>query len=127
MKLRLYGDSIRLRLSPADVEMLRRNGEVLEVSHFGGSSCIEYGLKTNDDLKLVRASFENGKLLVELPRAHAEHWTETDEVGISHRQELAGGGWLKILIEKDFECLHSEDDESQEAENMVLFPNPRHS
>jgi hypothetical protein len=41
-------------------------------------------------------------------------WTESDEVGIE-----ASTGTLKLLIEKDFRCLHREPEPGEDS-----FPNP---
>ena len=68
----------------------------------------------------VGASYEEERIRVTLPRAVAERWQEPDEVSIRGEQELPGGERLKILVEKDFQCLVPREDEDQSG----LFPNP---
>src|SRR5579862_6806764 len=110
MKLRLYGDFIRFRLSPSDVAALDQTGRVKGVTHFGPGLQFEYGLEANFQISEIRCRFECTSLVVELPRAMARKWVQSEQVGINHVQSFAGGS-LKILIEKDFECLHKEDQE----------------
>src|SRR5690606_41469691 len=59
-------------------------------------------------------------LTVTLPKATVERWTRPDEVSIRGEQPIGGGETLKILVEKDFECLTPREGEDQPD----LFPNP---
>ena len=87
-------------------------GRIFETTEFPGTSNLEYGILLTPDAQLS-ATFDVGEIHVGLPRAMAERWFTTDDVGIE-----ATHGSLKILIEKDFEC--SNPDESQ----ADAFPNP---
>ena len=60
------------------------------------------------------ATFENSNILVTLPTRAAMQWMESDEPGIE-----ASTGTLRLLIEKDFQCLHREAAPGEDA-----FPNP---
>ena len=77
MKLRIRGNSIRLRLGQSEVRRM--------------------------------------------PNDLMRQWAETDQVGIEGIQVGSDGGALKILVEKDFECVESTNDESQED----AFPHPQ--
>jgi hypothetical protein len=123
MKLRLCGNSIRLRLTPAEVAMLCRNGAVGEVTHIDERSRLEYRLESNARIEQIGATLEGASIIVRLPKSMADEWAANEQVGISHLQPLTGGGSLTILIEKDFECLHSDETE----EGVVLYPNPRYA
>jgi len=60
------------------------------------------------------ASFEDGKIRVTLEPAATKRWIEGSDVGIE--------GWsgpLRVLVEKDFQCLHGDADKDGDA-----FPNP---
>ena len=43
-----------------------------------------------------------------------QQWATTDQVGIHDVQRTGDDGELRILIEKDFECIEAPPDESQE-------------
>jgi hypothetical protein len=62
----------------------------------------------------------DGRLSVLLPLDEVRHWAQSDQVGIEANQSISPGKSLDILIEKDFECLHSAAEKNNDA-----FPNPR--
>jgi hypothetical protein len=117
MKLRIRGDSLRLRLSQGEVIRLRETGEVGDCIHFGDRS-LDYVL-VSADVDAPRARFEGDRIEVTLPRALAHGWASGDDVGIEAEQQLASGT-LRLLIEKDFRCLAPRAGE----EDTDGFPHP---
>lgn len=116
MKLRIKGNSIRLRLTKSEVESFGRDGIIGETVDFGGQNDSPFGylLEQNRGRDLC-ASFSDGKIKISVPRETAERWVGGEEVGIG-----GGAGILQILIEKDFVCLNPRADED-ESDN---FPHP---
>jgi hypothetical protein len=55
MKLRLQGNSVRLRLTRSEVERLRDTGIVEESVDFGGGEVLAYRLQSRPELGPVRA------------------------------------------------------------------------
>lgn len=122
MKIRIKGNSIRLRLSQGDVAELAKNGKVEERTEFGGSSqSFVYSITAETSAEKVSARFENGRISIIVPQSAAENWRQTEEDGISGEQELPAGKTLRILIEKDFACLAPRAGED-ESDN---FPHPK--
>ena len=120
MKLRLRGNTLRLRLRQGEVRQLAETGWVEERTEFApGSPPLVYALRA-DDAPAVGASFDRGHIIVRVPRATARQWAAGEQVGIEGAQET-GGEPLHILIEKDFACLDAAAGESQDD----AFPNPR--
>lgn len=117
MKLRIRGDSLRLRLTRGEVRSLRETGSVIETIHFGGGA-LHYELRAAD-VDAPVASFDGAQIVVSLPRAQANAWADGDEVGIAATQAL-DDGTLALLIEKDFQCLAPRDGE----EDVDAFPHP---
>lgn len=104
MKLRIRGDSVRLRLTRGDVAALVSAGEVVETTRFPGGGTFRYRLSSAADRREIAASVEGTTLSVMLPAALARAWGGSDEVGIRAALPLDDGE-LSILIEKDFPCL----------------------
>jgi hypothetical protein len=122
MKIRIKGNSIRLRLSQGDVAEFAKTGKVEERTEFGASSqSFFYLIAAESDAEKISARFENGRISITIPQAVAENWRKTEETGISGEQELPTGKTLRILIEKDFACLAPRADED-ESDN---FPHPK--
>jgi hypothetical protein len=117
MKLRIRGDSLRLRLSQAELVRLRETGEVCDRIGFGDRS-LDYAL-VRADIEAPRARFEGDRIEVALPNAVAQVWTQTEQVGIEAEQALPTGT-LRLLIEKDFKCLAPRPGE----DDSDAFPNP---
>ena len=122
MKLRILGNSVRLRVSQAEMSQIRSEGVVRQHVAFGPGRRLAYELRTVAGGR-VGASFDEECVRVTLPLEVAERWQAPDEVSISGEQELPGGERLKILVEKDFQCLVPREDEDQSG----LFPNPQKS
>ncbi|GAB5536325.1 MAG: hypothetical protein Rubg2KO_25740 [Rubricoccaceae bacterium] len=117
MKLRIKGDSIRLRLTQTEVRQLAETGEVESAMHVGTGTALTYGVCAADSRQLEVAWFRNG-LTLRVPRTWIGPWADGDGVGFEGTQDAGDGRTLAILIEKDFDCLHKRPDE-QDA-----FPNP---
>lgn len=85
-----------------------------EHTQFGPSARLVYAIAPGD---AFAATFNEGQIIVRVPRPVLKNWATSDQVGIEAQQTI-GDGSLKILIEKDFEC--SNPSESQ----ADSFPNP---
>jgi hypothetical protein len=119
MKLRIHGNSLRLRLSQSDVAQFSKTGFVEESIQFAPGASFAYALESLSSLKTPQALYGNGFLRIQVPGADATDWVRSDRVGISGDQLLESGKHLSILIEKDFQCLHGDD-----ARDPNAYPNP---
>jgi hypothetical protein len=121
MKLRIRGDSMRLRLKRSEVDLLATGASIVEETHFPGA-VLTYRLDVSDNSS-ISANFDNGSLVVSLPRLKVLDWASTDEVSLFTEQQLSGSGSLSLLIEKDFKCL--EPGHHREcADDEDTFPHP---
>ncbi len=117
MKLRLRGNSIRIRLMQKEVEDLMNAHSIDEtVELASGSFC--YKLVISDSFNAI---FEVGHLVVSIPADVAEAWNSTDEVCIDHFLDLRGDKQLRILVEKDLKCneIRPHEDDS----DAFTYPN----
>jgi hypothetical protein len=121
MKIRICGNSIRLRLKRAEVDQIAAGNSILEETHFP-DSVLTYRLDVSGD-RVISASFDTGSLVVCLPKAAVSDWAGSDKVSLFAEQNLPGSGSLSLLIEKDFKCLepgHHRDC----ADDEDTFPHP---
>jgi hypothetical protein len=120
MKLRIYQNSLRVRLNRSDIEQFRRTGICADILRFSSGSHLTYTLETSSNWTATEARYYQDCIRVLLPLALAQNWIDSDQVSLSH--ESAGDDSPSLLVEKDFQCLHSEDrDASDDADS---FPNP---
>ncbi|HUF03519.1 MAG TPA: hypothetical protein VMM38_05020 [Aridibacter sp.] len=113
MKLRIRGNSVRLRLLRSEVGRLASVGEVSESVDFGGS---QFTFKIEAGTVQIGASFAGGTITVTVPESEIREWAESeDKIGIE-----ADSDGLEILIEKDFACPTRKDD----PDNLDAFANP---
>jgi len=115
MKLRMQGNSLRLRLTRSEVENLRDKGEVSETVKFRSGAAFIYRLQTHSGGDAVRADLAYGVISISVPTTTAERFAVSEEVGI-----YGYDGELRISVEKDFRCL-TRPSEEQEAD---AYPNP---
>ena len=121
MKLRICGNSMRLRLKRGEVDRLAAGISIVEETRFP-AAVLKYRLDISENSSLS-ATFDNGSVVVKLPKSKVLHWANTDEVSLYGEQELSGSDTLSLLIEKDFKCLepgHHRDCEDDED----TFPHP---
>ena len=111
MKLRIKGDTIRLRLTQSEVAALARGDAVVETTSL--PQMFIYTLETSGDT--IGAAFDGGRMTVNVPQAIALRWAGTEEVSIRGRE-----GGVEILVEKDFACLVPREGEK----DPDAFPNP---
>ena len=100
MKLRLEGNSIRLRVRKSDINALMKNAAVTETLTFPNNTVFQYKLTIDNTALDIDSQLVSNILTISLPLSIATDWIQTDAVGIE--KTLPNG--LFILIEKDFPC-----------------------
>jgi hypothetical protein len=123
MKLRIKGDSVRLRLTQSEVRALADEGAVEDRVRFGAGAALTYRLSRDASATGISASYANGTVEVRLPDRAAMSWAASNEVTLQGAQPAAPGAELRIVVEKDFACLSVREGED-ESDN---FPNPNPS
>lgn len=101
MKLRIQGNSLRLRLSVAESRALAADGQLEESVTFGPDRRLSYGIRVVPGLAWdVR--YDDRQLMVLLPAALAADWLSTGRVAVEERLVLSEGEPLRLLLEKDY-------------------------
>lgn len=120
MKLRLLEDSIRLRLSRSDVTEVDQGGVVEGRTRFPGGTAFTFALEALPKGP-CSASYLRDRMVIRLPAEEISRWARDDTaVSLQGEVGLPGGERLKLLVEKDFQCLTARPDEDQSD----LFVNP---
>lgn len=121
MKLRIQGNSLRLRVSPLEMARLLGAGRVEESIQFAPDdrAHLTYALEHANGGREIALRYRPGEIAVVLSTMRAHQWAESDEVGIAGGIDVANGT-LHLLVEKDFACL---DRKGSDVEDT--FPNPK--
>lgn len=110
MKLRIEGNSIRLRLGRSDLAEFARQGRIEEELCFPDGRRLVYGLEVSDATDTPSAALNEipigVQLVVHLPESWVGGWMDSDRVGFESLISLEEGKQLTILVEKDLECRH---------------------
>jgi hypothetical protein len=120
MKLRIKGDSLRLRLTQSEVKQLVEGGVVEDRVRFGAGAALVYRLRRDSGARSIGATYVDGAVEVRLPDRAALGWCESNEVTLQGTQPAAPDAELRIVVEKDFACLTVREGED-ESDN---FANP---
>lgn len=110
MKLRIEGNSIRLRVKKSDLERLKKEGIVRESVAFLKGFHFYYELKTDAKIKTIEATFSSGIIAVSIPLSMSDTWIDTEQVGLENTAENG----LFVLIEKDFPCKTRADEDKND-------------
>ena len=113
MKLRIKGDSLRLRLTQGEVRQLDTGGTVEDQVRFGGGAALVYRLRRDAGIDALRASFAQGAVEIQVPERSARDWVNSDQVTLAATQAIAPDAALRIVVEKDFACLAPREGEDE--------------
>ncbi len=119
MKIRVQGNSIRLRLTQPEVLEFDQNKILTEKIGFPGGSHLECEIRQTPETN-VMATFNRSLITIQIPEGEALDWINTTRVGIKETLPLESGKLLRILVEKDYQCLHKRPGEDESG----AFPNP---
>jgi hypothetical protein len=118
MKLRFENKSIRFRIRKSELEQLKQHGFVKDEVSFP-NAVLTYELRIAD-LPEITPAFSDNKIAIHIPIIKANHWLDTDEVGIYQLINLDEDQVLDIIIEKDFPCKdRPEEDKSDTFTELV--------
>ncbi|MCL9981074.1 MAG: hypothetical protein NBV77_06470 [Bacteroidia bacterium] len=123
MKIRIKGNSVRLRLTKTEVETFGKTGEFNEETHLLGG-VFRYQLKTSNEHSTLSAAWENLGIVFYMPAKLAQDWVNSNDVGHQHVLTLPATNSqhqqeLFLLIEKDFVCLDNTFEDQSDN-----YPNP---
>ncbi|HEY7672167.1 MAG TPA: hypothetical protein VIC71_08115 [Gammaproteobacteria bacterium] len=104
MKLRIRGNTLRLRVSKSELATVLKRGAVQDAIRFGPRARLVYRLEVAAGDRFG-AELTGDSIVVRAPRAAVAKWGRDDEVSMRGKQRIGGGRTLAILVEKDFECL----------------------
>lgn len=117
MKIRIKGNTLRLRLSRTEVDNFGTHGYWEETTHFGKNNLV-YAIRRTDS-GLIEASFDDNKITVNIPEKISAEWVNSNMVGFNNA--ATASDTLAILVEKDFKCIDANEIEDQ-SDN---YDNPR--
>jgi hypothetical protein len=118
MKLRIRGNTLRLRLTRPEVDAVVEGGEAREAMALPGGAALTYVFARGEaglPAATLVAGAAGAELRVTWPRAAVQAWAaDNSAVSLRALLPLAGGeDALSLLVEKDFPCLvvrEGEDD-----------------
>ena len=119
MKIRIKGNSVRLRLTKTEVETFCRKGFYTNRTQFP-TSIFSYSLRSKKGISEMEASFENNEIILSMPIENLETWASSSIIGYNANLPLPNGEDLYLLVEKDFVCM----DETVEDQSDN-YPNPK--
>ena len=120
MKLRIKGNSLRIRIQQQELLALVKHGHLSDAISFGlaPDQRLVFKLALSTEATTTRAYFEKNCISVSLPQSAIEELVTTDRVGINAEQMIDHNTSLSILVEKDFKCL------TPREEDFDAFPHP---
>ena len=120
MKLRIKGNSLRLRITPSEMARLLEAGRIDETIHFAAhaDARLTYALEHRPDAPVLTVRHSPQEVAVVLSSAEVRRWASGTDVGI-YGQTPVKSGPLEVAVEKDFACLDKSD-----AENGDTFTHP---
>lgn len=121
MKLRIKGNSLRLRVTPSEVKQLLRCGAIQEHIQFTASPSdrLVYEVISSPSDPTTTVAYRLGNITVSMPEAQLRKWAGGEDVGVYADVAMGEDLTLSVALEKDFACLDRGD-----SDNEDTFPNP---
>src|ERR1017187_3013199 len=120
MKLRIQGNSLRLRLSQKEVAQVRNSGLVESLIEFAPGRSLIYLVEGSPNAETMSANFDGRAIRVTIPMHQMTDWVESDRVGFEARSQTG----VEFLVEKDFQCLHRSVEQEPDAYPHPLMTSP---
>ncbi|RYZ51960.1 MAG: hypothetical protein EOP49_10595 [Sphingobacteriales bacterium] len=123
MKIRIKGNSVRIRLTRSEVERFATEGYIESTTAFV-SGTLTYALESRPDSRghELTADFQNNVITMYMPEGMAKEWVNTSTVGFDTDMDVDNGEKLHLLLEKDFQCLdETVEDQSDNFENPLAY------
>jgi hypothetical protein len=102
MKLRIHDDSLRVRVTHAEVLELDARGTVEARVQLTAARALSYRLTIAEQAARIGVVFVDDVIDIQLPADAAREWCRSDRVSLRESQSV-GGAELKIVVEKDFD------------------------
>lgn len=115
MKIRINGNFLRFRLGQSEVKTFAKEKKVGDSINFGNRT-LTYQLASSSNIEHVEVDFDGGDITIQVPQTLADNWVNSELVGFENEDQSN----VRILVEKDFQCLHKRPGED-ESDN---FPHP---
>jgi hypothetical protein len=121
MKLRIKGNSLRLRVSRSELARFQAGGRIEETIHFSAApeATLTYALESSFRPSPVTVRYGAREVTVILSKDRTRIWSDQSEVGVYTTLDIGPAGSLEVAVEKDFACLDRSD-----QDNSDTFANP---
>lgn len=121
MKLRIMGNSLRLRITPSEMTRLLDSGRIEETVYFAAdaNARLTYAIEHAPGVEVISVRWSPQEAVVVIASDEVRRWAKGTDVGL-YGETFTSHGPLKLSVEKDFACLDKSD-----AENADTFPNPQ--
>jgi hypothetical protein len=119
MKLRLKGDTVRLRLTQSEVRQLAEGLPVQLLTRIDLATALLVRLQTWH-LAVASVALHENTMEVQVPATETSAWAGNDQEGLEFRIDNGFPEGLLLWVEKDFNCLKPRPGEDESDH----FPHP---
>jgi hypothetical protein len=117
MKLRIKGNSLRLRVSRSELAHFQAGDRIEETIRFAEApeAKLTYALESAVQSSPVRVRYGFHDVTVILSEDQVRIWEAESEVGVYSNLDIGSAGSLDVIVEKDFACLDRSDEENRDT------------
>lgn len=121
MKLRIKGNSLRLRVSRSELDLLMAGGCIEETIRFAPEpeAKLTYALDSAAGLLTPIVRYSQERIAIVVDQDELRFRNEPGQVGIYASVPVGSHESLEVIVEKDFACLDGSDEENEDT-----FANP---
>ena len=98
MKIRIKGNSVRLRLTKTEVESFHKEGKNLETVRFANKT-LTYVLEAKENITSLKSDYRDDTITIYFPEQERHTWATSERVGYSNEVDWNDPTALSILVE----------------------------
>ncbi len=114
MKLRLRGNSIRLRLSQTEVKALANGDEVVDTTGLALGKFLEFGIRPADAKHVEILATPHG-FFVLAPKEILSRWAASEDEGFEAKVPFSDSATTQVVVQKDYACLKPRGEEDHDT------------
>lgn len=118
MKLRVRDNSIRIRLTRSEVLSLAEGNVIEQVTPFSRTNRLVSRIVPVAG-STVTMTFQGERIELHLSAEWIHQWANSEVIGTTIKQPIDETHFLIIIVEKDFQCLHPDHKQENDA-----YPHP---
>ncbi len=102
MKLRLEKESVKVRLSSLEIDMLNRENSIQETIKISDQNLFKFDINLTEGVEICHVNFGENSISINIPTNKVSDWVNSNQIGIREVINTDTGN-LMLVVEEDLQ------------------------